>query len=150
MPRFSKIALGAGVLLVAMQLVRCEHTNPPVTGEITVPPDVRAILDRACYDCHSNETRWPWYSHVAPVSWLIHHDVVEGREHLNFSEWKALSPDRRAHKLEEIQELTLDSSEMPLPYYLPLHGEARLSEADEQTLAAWLKSARADPAQTVR
>ena len=145
MPPLSKILLGAGAAFVAMQLVRCSQDNPPVTGEIQAPPAVKAILERACYDCHSNETVWPWYSQIAPVSWLIHHDVEEGREHLNFSEWAALPADKRAHKLEEIQELAVEKSDMPLPYYLPLHSGARVSDADKQTLKAWLDQARSAP-----
>jgi hypothetical protein len=145
MPPLSKILLAAGALFVAMQLVRCSRDNPPVTGEIQAPPAVKAILERACYDCHSNETVWPWYSQIAPVSWLIHHDVEEGREHLNFSEWTALPADKRAHKLEEIQELAVEKSDMPLPYYLPVHSGARVSDADKQTLKAWLDQARAAP-----
>jgi hypothetical protein len=100
------------------------------------------VLERSCYDCHSNETQWPWYSQVAPVSWLVHHDVVEGREHLNFSEWNQLSPDKRDHKLEEIEEL-VSEGDMPLAYYLPLHPAARLSEADKQAVVSWSKQERA-------
>jgi hypothetical protein len=142
MARASKLLLFTGALLVAIQLVRCEHDNPPVTGEIQAPANVQAILERACYDCHSNETRWPWYSHVAPVSWLVHHDVEEGREHLNFSEWTQLAADKQAHAREEIQELTIDKSDMPLAYYVLLHSNARLSDADRQALKAWLSAAK--------
>jgi hypothetical protein len=144
MPSVSRILIGVGALLVAMQLVRCEQTNPKITGEVAAPADVQAMLKRSCYDCHSNETRWPWYSQVAPVSWLVHHDVMEGREHLNFSEWNQLSADKRKHKLEEIEELVNDG-DMPLAYYLPLHSDARLSDADKQAIVSWSKQARATP-----
>jgi len=145
MPPLSKILLATGAVLVALQLVRCERDNPPVTGEIQAPAEVKAILERACYDCHSNETVWPWYSQIAPVSWLLHHDVEEGREHLNFSEWSALPPDKRAHKLEEIEELAVEKSDMPLPYYLPLHSNARVSDADKQVLKAWIDAQKTAP-----
>jgi hypothetical protein len=145
MPRLSKILLGSAAVLALMQLVRCEHDNPPVKGELQAPAEVKAILERACYDCHSNETIWPWYSQIAPVSWLIHHDVEEGREHLNFSEWSAQSADEQKHKLDEIEELAVETSDMPLPYYLPLHSGARVSDADKQTLRAWLDQARVAP-----
>ncbi len=89
-----KIILGAaGVLvvgLIAIQLVPYgrNHTNPPVQSEPNWDsPETRALAERACFECHSNETAWPWYSNIAPVSWLVQHDVDEGREKLNFSEW---------------------------------------------------------------
>ena len=77
---FGKAALGAGGVAVLIQLVSFERTNPPVTGEVEAPPEVKALLKRACFDCHSHDTTWPWYSKVAPVSWLVHRDVVEGRK----------------------------------------------------------------------
>jgi hypothetical protein len=97
--RTRKILIAALVLSGAAQLVRCQRTNPSVTQDVAAPGDVATILRRACYDCHSNETVWPWYAHVAPVSWLLHRDVVEGRRHLNFSEWDQVPADRRARKL---------------------------------------------------
>jgi len=122
-------------LLLAIQLVPYgrDHLNPPVTGEPKWPSDaVRALAKRACFDCHSNEARWPWYSHVAPVSWLVQHDVDEAREHVNFSEWNR--PQRKADDLVEV----LEESEMPPWYYLPAHAEARLSDAEKRTLMAGL------------
>lgn len=132
----TKIAIGAVAVFAAMQLVRCEHTNPPVTGEIQAPADVAAVLHRACYDCHSNETRWPWYSHVAPVSWLLQRDVTQGRRHVNFSEWTALPADRRAKKQKAVGK-EVAAGEMPLWFYVPLHRDARLSTADKALLQSW-------------
>ncbi len=80
-----KVALGIGAAFVVIQAVRFERTNPPVTADLQVEPELKRLLRRACYDCHSNETAWPWYSHVAPASWLTQYDVSEGRETLNFS-----------------------------------------------------------------
>jgi hypothetical protein len=137
-----RIAIGVVALLLLIQLVPVDRSNPPVTGEIEAPADVKSLLERSCYDCHSSETRWPWYSRVAPVSWLVAHDVEEGREHVDFSSWKQLSAGDRAHALEEIEEVMVDE-EMPLWFYLPLHPEARLAEADRERLIAWAKGARA-------
>lgn len=131
-----KILIGLVVLLVALQLVPVDRDNPPVTGVVDAPPAVVAILERACYDCHSNETTWPWYSRVAPLSFLVAHDVEEGREHLNFSEWDKLTAEKRAHAIEEIWE-EVEEGEMPLWFYTPLHPEAKLSEEDRTTLRAW-------------
>lgn len=132
----AKIAVGAVILLAAIQLVTCQRTNPPITGEIDAPANVKQALRRSCYDCHSNETRWPWYAHVAPMSWLLHRDVSEGRRHLNFSEWKALPAERRARRQKGIGK-EIASGDMPLWFYLPLHHDARLSAADSGMLRAW-------------
>jgi len=131
-----KIAVGLVVVLLALQLVPIDRENPPVTGAIDAPAEVVAILERACYDCHSNKTTWPWYSHVAPVSFLVADDVEEAREHLNFSEWDKLPADKRAHAIEEIWEEVKDD-EMPLWFYTPLHPDAKLSDADRETLHVW-------------
>ena len=135
----AKIAVGAVAAFVAMQVGRCEHANPPVTGEIDAPADVKAILRRACYDCHSNETKWRWYGYVAPVSWLLHRDVYDGRKHLDFSEWDKVPPEKRAKKMNGIAK-QVSSGEMPLWFYLPLHAEAKLTDADKTRLADWAKS----------
>ena len=96
------------------------------------------MLHRACYDCHSNETKWPWYSEIAPASWLLHRDVVVGRRKLNFSEWGATTPDKRAKRQKECGE-QVHSGEMPPWFYLPPHPEAKLSAADEALVEAWAK-----------
>jgi hypothetical protein len=123
--------------IVALQFVPVDRTNPPAPGTIReAPADVMAVLRRACFDCHSNETRWPWYAYVAPVSWLVAHDVEEGREHLNFSEWTLLDPPRREAAIEEILE-EVERDEMPLPAYRLVHPGARLDERAKGALAAW-------------
>ena len=128
--------LGILLALIVMQFVPVERTNPPVEQEVPAPANVRAMLRRACYDCHSNETRWPWYSHVAPVSWLVAHDVHEARKHLNFSTWNQYNPKRQAKKSNEAWE-EVDEGEMPLWYYLPLHRDAVLSAEDRELLREW-------------
>lgn len=125
-------------ILLAAQLVRCEQTNPPVTAEIQAPPEVAAVFRRACYDCHSHETVWPWYSQVAPVSWLIAHDVDEGREHLDLSAWGAYPRPRKLKKLRQMEE-QISEGEMPLWYYTPLHPAAHLSPRDEELVLAWVQ-----------
>jgi hypothetical protein len=135
---------GFGVLAVAfaaIQLAPVDRTNPPVEAEVPAPEEVRAVLRRACYDCHSNETVWPWYSRIAPVSWLVAHDVRKGREELNFSAWNRMSADDRAEPLHESWE-TAAAGEMPPWFYLPPHPEARLSADDLALLRAWSRAER--------
>jgi hypothetical protein len=112
------------------------RTNPPVTSTLDAPPAVEAVLRRACFDCHSNETRWPWYSHVAPVSWLVVDDVDHGRSHLNFSEWGALSATRRAGFREQMVD-EVKHGAMPLPVYLWMHPDAKVTPNELEALAAW-------------
>lgn len=136
----------AGVLVVA-QFFGPERTNPvsdprlALQAQMEVPVAVQEIVSRSCRDCHTNETRWPWYSYVAPVSWLVIHDVNHGRSHLNFSEWGRLQPDDAGDLLEEICEVA-EKGEMPLRSYLSMHPEARLSSADVQALCRWSQAAR--------
>lgn len=143
MKRSVKVILGVVVGLAAIQVVRFARTNPPVTREIQAPAAVKTVLRRSCWDCHSNEVVWPWYSGVAPFSWLTHRDVSEGRRHLNFSTWGELDPQRRAKKQHEIAEEVGDGG-MPLWFYLPLHAEARLSATDKTLLVEWAKGPVAD------
>jgi hypothetical protein len=110
-----------------------------VTEEVAAPAEVRAVLERACWDCHSNQTRWPWYAHLAPVSWLVAHDVDEGRDELNFSTWDAYPAKKRAKKLEELIEV-IEEDEMPLWYYVLLHPDARLAPPDRERLIGWART----------
>ncbi len=143
MGRIKRVAKWAGALLsfalVAIQFVPVERTNPPVESEVPASPEARAVLRRACYDCHSNETVWPWYSRIAPVSWLVADDVHEGREELNFSTWNRRSPKAQAKALHECWE-EVEEGEMPLWFYVPLHPEARLSPQDMAVLKSWSQS----------
>lgn len=126
--------LAVVILGVCLQLIPvwALRTNPPVTSEPDWPsPEAQAIAQRACYDCHSNETQWPWYAYVAPPAWLVIFDVVRGRDEMNFSEWAHRRPD----ELEDVEEV-LDENEMPPDTYLLLHPEAQLSAADKKTLLA--------------
>src|ERR1700731_2765263 len=117
--------------LVLIQIIPIERTNPPVDSEIPAPPEVRAILRRSCYDCHSHETVWPWYSHVAPASWLLSYDVHQARSKVNFSRWGQYSASEQAQKIKDVWE-EVEKGDMPLWYYLPLHRNTRLSAADRE------------------
>jgi hypothetical protein len=136
--KFLLAVLGAAaVLLLLIQLVPYgrNHTNPPLVREPAWDsPQTQQLAQRACYDCHSNETIWPWYSNVAPMSWLLQRHVDEGRGYLNFSEWGA---GREAEEAEELAEVVLEG-EMPPRSYLPLHPEASLSRAEKEALGQGL------------
>lgn len=125
--------LAAVVVVAAIQIVPVEQTNPPVGEIISAPPAVEAILRESCFNCHSNETRWPWYAWVAPVSWLVAHDVNDAREELNFTRWNDYDEDERAEKIEEAWEMVEDG-EMPPWFYLPLHPGAELDASEREIL----------------
>ncbi len=143
-----KILIALAVLFVILQFVPGKFFptgNPAVDPTTTLqatarklPPEVAAILDRSCRDCHSSQTAWPWYGKVAPISWLLSYDVAHGRQELNMSEWGRYAPKRKGHKLEEICE-QVKRGEMPLSYYLPLHPGAKLSEADRTAICVWTR-----------
>ena len=121
-------------IFVVIQLVPVDRSNPPVVSDIEAPIEVKTVLKRSCYDCHSNEVNWPWYSYVAPVSWLVSYDVKEGREELNFSEWTKHEGD--AEMMEEIIE-EITEGEMPLPIYLITHPDASISKEEIVKLKQW-------------
>jgi Haem-binding domain len=123
-------------LAVVMQVIPVSRTNPPVETEIQAPAQVQAILRRSCYNCHSNETVWPWYSHVAPVSWLVASDVHEARSHMNFSTWNQYTEAKRASRIGDIWD-EVSKGDMPPADYLLLHRDAVLTAADLQILRAW-------------
>lgn len=126
------------IILVAIQFIPVSFTNPPVRNEPNWDsPETRAVAERACFDCHSNETDLPWYANVAPASWLIYSDISEGRKKLNFSEW-TMKSEEAEHQREEIQK-EISKGKMPPWYYLPLHPEARLSDIEKQMLIEGLQ-----------
>lgn len=130
-PSWTRIATVGVGLGLAIQLVPFgrEHDNPTVVEEPQwSSPEVRALAVRACFDCHSNETTWPWYSNVAPVSWLVQSDTNDGRRHLNFSEWNR----EQRHAKDAAEEIA--DGEMPLSIYLWMHADARLSDTEKQQL----------------
>ncbi len=130
------IAVGGFVLIQLVPYGR-NHSNLPVTGEPNWDsPQTRELAQRACFDCHSNETVWPWYSNVAPISWLVQHDTEEGREHLNFSTWNTGGQGREPEEAIEV----IAEGEMPMPVYLIAHAEARLTPAEKQALMEGLRA----------
>ncbi|RMH64404.1 MAG: heme-binding protein [Calditrichaeota bacterium] len=137
-----KLFTGFVILLIALQLIPVERDNPPVheAETLKMPPKVQSIVQRACYDCHSNTTRWPWYSYVAPVSFFVAHHVEEGRDELNFSKWSTYSAKRKSKKLKEIRE-QVKKGKMPLYGYVLLHPDAALSESDIQLIKTWTEQA---------
>jgi Haem-binding domain len=142
--------LGLGIALVVIQAYRPARTNPPadpaheLSARVPLDPNVHAILTRACFDCHSNLTVWPWYSGVAPASWLVIDDVNGGRARMNFSEWGTYSAKKRAARLEEICE-KVSSGDMPILPYKLMHPNARLSKDDVQAICRWTKAAPVQP-----
>jgi mono/diheme cytochrome c family protein len=137
-PTIGRVLAAAAVALVAAQLFPIARSNPPVSADVAAPPEVAALLRRACYDCHSNETVWPWYSRVAPISWLVAHDVRHGREELNFSVWDTYDPAKRRKKLTETVKEVVEG-EMPPWSYVLVHPDARLRAADHERLRAWVR-----------
>jgi len=136
-PKALKIAaLVCAVALLFAQLIRIETSNPPVRADLTAGP-VKPVLQKSCYSCHSNETVWPWYSGVAPASWLVGRDVREGRGHLNFSDWGNYDRDTRVHKLRDIADEVKEGA-MPPWYYTLFHREARLSASGRDQILGWV------------
>ena len=137
--RTSLLATGALLALVQFVPYGRNHTNPATRVEPAWnSPDTRELAVRACFDCHSNETVWPWYSHVAPASWLVQRDVERARGELNFSEF-----DRPQDEADEAAEMVREGK-MPLNYYLPAHREAKLTAAEREALAAGLAATFGD------
>ncbi|MCW8797335.1 MAG: heme-binding domain-containing protein [Prosthecochloris sp.] len=127
-----KLLGGAIVLLILIQLVPYgrDHSNPPVTGEpVWNSERTQELFSRSCRDCHSNETVWPWYTHIAPASWLAQFDVEHGREKFNVSEWGRPGKNEGDEAAEEVR-----NGKMPPFFYFPLHPEAKLSETERQEL----------------
>ena len=132
---WSRIALGLLGTFLVIQLVPYGrgHTNPPVTGEPAWDaPETRALAKQACFDCHSNETKWPAYASIAPASWLVQRDVNEGRAVLNFSEWTSPQAEAKEAAAEVLE------GEMPPAAYMLVHAHARLNAADRDRLAQGL------------
>jgi hypothetical protein len=142
-PRTKKIlralAIGLGVAFVAIQFVpvRDIGSNPPERYKLDAPPEVESIMRRACLDCHSNETRWPLYSRIAPGSWLLSRDVHNGRKHHNFSEWGSEDEDERQTDRENCWEQIEAGTMPPLKYIYPMHLDARLSDAEKALLKSY-------------
>ncbi|MEO7971857.1 MAG: heme-binding domain-containing protein [bacterium] len=144
--RWLVIVLAAGFVII--QFVRPARTNPPVDSakaietNLQVSPQVAAIFDRSCKDCHSNKTVWPWYTNVAPVSWFLVNHVNDARRAMNLSEWGTYDKDKQSRRLRDLCEQIQDG-EMPLNTYTPLHPKAKLSADDVKTICDWANAERA-------
>ena len=127
--------------VIGIQWLGPKAVNPPVDAAVRleahpVPPPVVATLRRACYDCHSSETQWPWYARVAPASWLVAGDVADARKQMNFSRWGRYNPYDRADMLDKVCDF-VSKHKMPLWQYRLMHPDARLSDPEIATLCDW-------------
>jgi hypothetical protein len=140
----ARILIAVLVAAVAAQFVPLHPDNPPATAALVAPVPVQSVLQRACFDCHSNDTRWPWYAHVAPVAWFVVDHVREGRTELNFSTCGQL-PAAKQVKLPRRCWHQVEKGAMPLRSYLWMHSAARLTDRDRAVLREWAASAPAAP-----
>ena len=147
MSKKKKITYGLLALLVIIQFIRIDKINQEVDPDMNfvvlsnAPKEIQNLLQASCFDCHSNETIYPWYSNVAPVSWWIKKHVNDGRGHLNFSVWGEYDEKRKDHKLEEIID-EVKEHEMPLKSYLIVHSESKLDDTQREQLTTWIQSLR--------
>lgn len=146
---FKKIGIVLLIALILSQFIRIDNTNPPIESSTefstitNAPEEIITILKTSCYDCHSNEVNYPWYTNVAPISWWIKHHIKEGSQHLNFSIWGTYSEKRKDKKLKECVEM-IEEGEMPMTSYTIMHEEAKLSSEQKEKLMSWFKSLRGD------
>lgn len=137
------------ILLLVIQFYRpskntsTEMSSKSILTAVVVPQDVEQILKTSCYDCHSNNTVYPWYNNIAPVSWWLDNHVKEGKKELNFDEWAGYPDKRKNHKLKEIKKM-LEEKEMPLESYLWIHKDAKLSDTQIKTLVDWARTLNPD------
>lgn len=140
-----KILLWIIGVFAFMQFVPVDRTNKPIDkkqnfADVLQPPKpVQETLKNACYDCHSNEVKYPKYAYVAPISWSVKNHVNEGRENVNFSEWNSYNKEQKEHIIDEVIETT-ESKEMPLKGYVPLHPEANLTDAQRKVFVDYFKA----------
>ena len=133
------------IVIIGIQFFQIDKMNPeldPTDDFIKIeqpPEEIAALFKQACYDCHSHETIYPWYTNVAPFSWVIGKHIQEGRDNLNFSTWGSYKQDKRTHKLEETAE-EVEEKHMPIANYTWLHPEAKLSDEDRKMLVDWIQS----------
>ena len=140
-----RAALVAVILVVCAQFVPVARDNPPAPAAnlmyASAPGTVRKVFNESCINCHSNQTAWPWYSHIAPFSWIVTHDVHQGRKQFNFSDWSTYSPKKREEKLDAICE-QLVNGDMPDGKYLLIHRRARLAQEEQEAVCTWVESMR--------
>ena len=142
-----RIGIATVFLLLAIQFVPVNRSNPAVDPSLSIyvaqpmPAEVKAVFERSCKDCHSNETAWPWFSYVAPVSWVVARDVHQARKKMNFSEWGSYSPQQKEDRLEEICE-QVTHGEMPDRKYAIFHRSARITPQEREAVCQWTDDSR--------
>jgi hypothetical protein len=142
-----KILVVLLIVLLFIQFIRIDKTNPTWSAEndflvaTAADEEIATIIKTSCYDCHSNQTNYPWYTNIAPVSWWIKHHINEGREELNFSEWVTYKEKRKNHKMEECVEL-VEAGEMPMSSYTIMHSESKLTAEQKEKLISFFNSLR--------
>lgn len=139
-----KILLALLAVIILIQFIRPEKNNSnnelnAISTVMDVPAEVQEILKTSCNDCHSNNTVYPWYSEIAPVSWYLASHVNEGKEHLNFSEWASYNENQKSHIIKDIEE-ELQDKKMPLKSYLIIHENAKMTEAQYKIMLNWVKT----------
>ncbi|MBK7106098.1 MAG: heme-binding domain-containing protein [Ignavibacteriae bacterium] len=140
-----KILLIIVAVFAVIQFIRIDKTNPEAKQEndfinfSNPPTEISTVIKNACYDCHSHQTKYPWYSDIAPVSWLLKNHIDDGRRHLNFSIWNEYDNEKQLHKLDECIEM-IKSGEMPMQGYVMMHSEAKLSDEQKNALIEWFNS----------
>ncbi|MBL7859130.1 MAG: heme-binding domain-containing protein [Cyclobacteriaceae bacterium] len=145
MKRSRKIINGLIILIILMQVIQPTKNTAEGISEndisktYAISTDVHQIFIEKCYDCHSHNTQYPWYNYIQPIGWWMAAHIHDGKEHLNFSEFKTYDPKKAAHKLEEISEAVNDGW-MPLDSYTFLHQEARISANDREAINTWMKT----------
>ena len=145
MKHLKKILIGLLAILIILQFFRPEKniaeglSDADISYAITVPTNIHTILQEKCYDCHSNNTSYPWYSNFQPVAWWMADHIEDGEEELNFSDFKNYSEKKANHKLEEISEM-IAADEMPLPSYTLIHRSAKITVEEKIAINTWIKS----------
>jgi hypothetical protein len=133
---WAKIGIAIVLIGLVIQFVPVQQATPPVTGDLEAPLAVKTVLRKACYNCHSNETTWPWYTHIAPGSWLIAWDVNRGRKLMNFSHWDKYDAEQKGFYNSQIYQMA-STKQMPPVQYMILHPEAKLDTAMLAALRQW-------------
>ena len=146
-PKWKLVLLILGGIFIILQFIRPDYNNGELKGEndiyhlVDVPDDVNSILTKACFDCHSNHTEYPWYTQIQPIGWWINNHVEDGNEELNFSEFASMKTKGQLHKLHECVEM-LEGGEMPLDSYTWIHKDAKLTPEEKEKVIAWAKKSQ--------
>lgn len=142
-----KILLVLLIVFIVIQFFRPEKnvsaqtSRNDITTQYSMPGDVKQIMDKACFDCHSNNTKYPWYAEIQPVAWWLANHVEEGKEHINYSEFTSYGLRKQYHKLEETEEMVKEN-EMPLDSYTWMHRDAKLTTEERQRITQWSADVR--------